>query len=41
MTKNAMKFTRNGDIKIVLDYDAENELLKVEVIDSGVGISET
>ena len=41
MTKNAMKFTRNGDIKIVLDYDAENELLKVEVIDSGVGISES
>ena len=41
MTKNAMKFTKNGVIKIVAAYDAENELLKVQVIDSGVGIRES
>ena len=36
-----MKFTYNGVIKIVASYDAENELLKVQVIDSGVGIRES
>ena len=34
-----MKFTVNGDIKIVAAYDMINELLKVQVIDTGIGVN--
>ena len=39
LTKNALKFTVNGVIKIVLAYDYAAEQLKVHVIDSGKGIT--
>ena len=38
LTKNALKFTFNGEIKIRATYDAASELLRVSVTDSGKGI---
>ena len=38
LTKNALKFTLNGTIKILAAFDATTDLLKVSVIDSGAGI---
>ena len=35
-----MKFTVNGQIKIVAAYDETNELLKIQVVDTGQGIKE-
>ena len=40
LTKNALKFTVNGSIKIVAAYDFASEHLKVHVIDTGEGIEE-
>ena len=40
MTKNALKFTNNDAIKIIVCYESENEFLKVQVIDSGAGKNE-
>ena len=39
MTKNALKFTLDGSIKILAAYDTDNSLLKVSVIDNGSGIN--
>ena len=39
LTKNALKFTVNGQIKIVAAYDKVKQMLKVQVIDSGKGIT--
>ena len=38
LTKNALKFTVDGTIKIVAAYDYASEQLKVHVVDSGKGI---
>ena len=38
MIKNALKFTKNGRIEVVADYDRSASMLKVKVIDTGVGI---
>ena len=38
-TKNALKFTVGGSIKIVAAYDYASEQLKVHIVDSGKGIS--
>ena len=40
LTKNALKFTVNGSIKIVAAYDYASEHLKVHVIDTGQGIEQ-
>ena len=40
LTKNALKFTVNGSIKIVTAYDYASEHLKVHVIDTGQGIEQ-
>ncbi len=37
---NAIKFTPSGSIKIVVSYSVEAEKLRIDVIDSGIGISE-
>ena len=39
MTKNALKFTVGGTIKIMAAYDYASEQLKVHIIDSGKGIT--
>ena len=40
LTKNALKFTVGGTIKIVAAYDYASEQLKVHIIDSGKGITQ-
>lgn len=40
LTKNALKFTVEGNIKIVAAYDYASEQLKVHVIDTGKGITQ-
>ena len=37
--KNALKFTKSGQIKILAAYDFDARILMVHVVDSGVGIS--
>ena len=39
LTKNALKFCKNGVITIRVAYDIELELLNVHIIDTGKGIS--
>ena len=39
LTKNAMKFTSNGNIEIVASYNEADEKLKIKVSDTGSGIS--
>ena len=39
LVKNALKFTHRGIVKIYMGYDARQELLKVNVVDNGKGIS--
>jgi protein-histidine pros-kinase len=39
LTKNALKFTAMGEIKIKATYDTASELLRVSVTDSGKGIN--
>ena len=39
LTKNALKFTLRGEIKIRASYDLLNEKLIVHVIDTGIGIN--
>ena len=41
LTKNALKFTLQGTIKILVAFDTTQNLLKVSVIDSGAGIKST
>ena len=41
LTKNALKFTVNGSIRIKASYDYDAGLLKVQVSDTGAGINET
>lgn len=36
--KNALKFTKVGQVKIVAAYDYDAEMLLVHVVDTGVGI---
>ena len=38
MIKNALKFTKNGEVKIKAAYEEDTEQLKVRVIDSGVDL---
>ena len=38
LVKNALKFTRKGNIRVVMAFDQEEEMLKVHVIDTGKGI---
>ena len=38
LVKNALKFTQNGLIKILASYDEEEQMLKIHVVDNGVGI---
>ena len=38
LIKNALKFTKNGRIEVVADYETTEGMLKVKVIDTGVGI---
>ena len=40
MTKNALKFTVKGEIKILASYDYSCQLLKISVVDNGIGISD-
>ena len=40
LTKNALKFTHWGKIIILAAYDYSNEMLQVQIIDSGKGIEE-
>jgi PAS domain S-box-containing protein len=39
LLSNALKFTPQGSISIVLDYDAADEEISVAVADTGIGIS--
>ena len=39
LTKNALNFTTDGVVTVKTAYDYGNELLKVHVEDSGIGIS--
>ena len=39
LTKNAIKFTQNGHVKIKAWYKSDTELLFVEVEDTGIGIA--
>ena len=38
LVKNAIKFTRQGRIIIIVSYDAQQEKLSVQVADTGKGI---
>ena len=38
LTKNALKFTRRGSIKIIAAYDYDVKMLFVQVADTGIGI---
>lgn len=40
LTKNALKFTSKGQIKIFATYLEEFELLQCKVVDSGAGLDE-
>ena len=40
LTKNALKFTHRGKIIILAAYDYSNEILQVQISDSGKGIKE-
>ena len=40
LMKIALKSTINGDIKIIAAYDVSNELLLIQVKDSGAGLNE-
>lgn len=40
LVKNGLKFTRGGQVGIVMTYDQTEALLKVHVVDSGQGIRE-
>lgn len=37
---NAIKFTHEGSVTVMTEYDRESSQLKVTVTDSGIGISE-
>ena len=39
LTKNAIKFTRNGYVRILAGYDDSHKQLRVHVCDSGKGIA--
>ena len=36
---NAIKFTRNGFVRVTIDHDPGREILECEVVDSGIGIA--
>ena len=38
LVKNALKFCHRGVIRILVGYDEPEELLRVQVVDSGKGI---
>ena len=38
LVKNALKFTKNGNVKIVAAYDKNEEMIKMHIIDNGKGI---
>ena len=38
LTRNAMKFTNKGEIRIVMSYDEIGEMLEVQVADTGSGL---
>ena len=40
LVKNAFKFTIKGQIEIDANYDYSSQYLKVQVTDTGIGISE-
>ena len=40
LIKNAIKFTHNGMIEVIVSYSTQHKQLQVQVADTGVGISE-
>lgn len=38
LIKNAFKFTRRGEIRVILAIDEPAKMLKVSVVDTGKGI---
>ncbi|CAN5409781.1 ATP-binding protein [soil metagenome] len=40
LLSNAMKFTRDGDVTVAVDWDAASSVLTMRVIDTGCGIPE-
>ena len=41
LVNNALKFTNNGKIKIVVAFDFTEKKLLVHVVDNGIGISQS
>lgn len=39
LVKNAIKFTKKGEIQIKTCYDREKKLLIIHVLDTGIGIT--
>jgi CheY-like chemotaxis protein/HPt (histidine-containing phosphotransfer) domain-containing protein len=40
LLSNAVKFTNDGDVEVVVDYLSEQKQLRFSVLDSGIGMSE-
>ena len=40
LTKNALKFTHKGTIKIMASYDFSQSCIVIHVVDSGIGIQQ-
>ena len=38
LIKNAVKFTKEGHVKFIVDFDAEKQILLFQVEDTGIGI---
>jgi len=38
LVKNALKFCRGGQIRLVMAFDEDQDLLKVHIVDNGKGI---
>ena len=38
--KNALKFTTNGKVRVLMAYDEEDSMLHAHIVDTGKGIRE-
>jgi len=38
LVKNAFKFCRGGEIRVIMAFDRVEEVLRVHVVDTGLGI---